>query len=103
MERSGGARAPELPQRQGLTAEAIESRHTVYCPDVSADQRYLTNQPTTGSELIISVLRDGAVVGTLDLESDCPHAFDEPERRLAEHLAQRLAGLWEPGFPAGWR
>jgi L-amino acid N-acyltransferase YncA/putative methionine-R-sulfoxide reductase with GAF domain len=87
---------PSFPAAHGLTAAAIESRRTVYCPDVSADQRYLTNQPTTGSELIVPVLRDGAVVGTLDVESDCPDAFGETERRLAEDLAERLAALWQP-------
>ncbi len=86
---------PSFPATHGLTAEAIRSGRPVYCPDVRADERYLTNQPTTGSELIVPVLRDGAVIGTLDLESDCPHAFSESERRFAEDLAQRLAGLWE--------
>ena len=87
---------PRFPATQGLTAEAIRSRQTVYCSNVSMDERYLSNQATTGSELIVPVLGGEAVVGTLDIESDCQDAFSEAERRLAQDLAQRLAGLWKP-------
>ncbi len=85
---------PVFPATSGLTASAIANRQIVYSPEVARDPRYLTNHDTTGSELIAPILFEGRVVGTLDIESDCPSAFGTADRRLAEHLTARLAGLW---------
>jgi GAF domain-containing protein len=68
----------------------------VYCEDVTADSRYLANQATTGSEMIVPILHGDAVVGTLDIESDCPYAFSDTDRDLAEKLAMHLTALWAP-------
>ena len=47
---------PNFPIERGLTGAAIRSRSTVLSNDVANDSRYLTNQESTGSELIVPVL-----------------------------------------------
>jgi L-methionine (R)-S-oxide reductase len=80
----------------GLTGAAVTSRETVVCGDVSADPRYLANQPTTGSEMIVPVIdASGTVCGSLDVESEQTQAFGASERELAEQLAGLLVPLWE--------
>jgi L-methionine (R)-S-oxide reductase len=85
---------PSFPIERGLTGAAVRSRRTVVANDVASDPRYLTNQESTGSELIVPVLADGTVVGTLDIEDAATDAFDEEDQALFESLAAALTGLY---------
>ncbi len=85
---------PNFPTDRGLTGAAILSRSTVLSNDVANDPRYLTNQETTGSELIVPVLLDGKVVGTLDIEDARTDAFDQDDQALFELLAAALPDLY---------
>src|SRR5262245_37000739 len=46
---------PSFPVERGLTGVAIRSGSTIVSDDVASDSRYLTNQESTGSELIAPV------------------------------------------------
>jgi putative methionine-R-sulfoxide reductase with GAF domain len=83
-----------FPIERGLTGAAIRSRGTVVSNDVASDPRYLTNQESTGSELIVPVLLHLTVVGTLDIEDAATEAFDEDDQTLFEHLAAALTDLY---------
>jgi GAF domain-containing protein len=85
---------PVFPIEQGLTRAAIRSRSTVLSNDVADDPRYLTNQQSTGSELIVPVLLGETVVGTLDVEDPATDAFDEDDQALFEALATALTALY---------
>jgi L-methionine (R)-S-oxide reductase len=62
---------------------------------VASDPRYLTALGTTRSEIIVPVLNaDGKVVGTIDVESERPNAFDRETERLLEHCAVLLQPLF---------
>lgn len=70
---------PQFPIAQGLTGAAIREKKTVVVGDVRSDSRYLTTFGSTRSEIIIPVLEEetGAVVGTIDVESEETNAFLE--------------------------
>jgi L-methionine (R)-S-oxide reductase len=85
---------PNFPTERGLTGAAIRCRGTVLSNDVANDSRYLTNQESTGSELIVLVLRKGTVVGTLDIEDAATDAFGEEDQTLFEHVAAALVDLY---------
>jgi GAF domain-containing protein len=92
-----GPAAPAFPtfsRECGLTAHALRARAPALSNDVANDLRYLANQDDSGSELILPVVRDGQVVGTLDVESDEVGAFDGASVADLECCAQALAGLW---------
>jgi L-methionine (R)-S-oxide reductase len=91
----GAPAHPDFPIEQGLTGAAIRTRSTVVSNDVASDPRYLTNQASTGSEMIVPVLRDGVVVGTLDVEDAATDAFDDEDRVLFESLAVALGELYD--------
>jgi L-methionine (R)-S-oxide reductase len=76
---------PVFPIDRGLTATAIRTRELVISNDVANDPRYLTALDSTGSEMIVPVVSDGVVVGTVDVESDRTGAFDESDARLIRH------------------
>jgi GAF domain-containing protein len=85
---------PNFPISQGLTGAAIASRASVLSNDVANDSRYLTNQDTTGSELIVPVLDGDAVIGTLDIEDARIGAFTENDQAQFEALASALGELF---------
>jgi L-methionine (R)-S-oxide reductase len=84
---------PDFPIEQGLTGAAIRSRSSVVSNNAANDPRHLTNQQSTGSELIVPVLREGTVVGTLDIEDPSSNAFDDEDQTLFELLAAALSDL----------
>ncbi len=95
-----GPTAPEYPtfsSSKGLTRSAIAEKRTVNVADVASDLRYLTALASTRSEIIVPVLNaEEKVVGTIDVESERPNAFDKETERLLEHCAILLQPLFAP-------
>jgi L-methionine (R)-S-oxide reductase len=89
---------PVFPITQGLTGAALAERKTVNVADVSKDVRYLTALGDTLSEIIVPVLDtdDGTVVGTIDVESDRPNAFDAAAQSFLEGCSKLIRGLRYP-------
>ncbi|MDW5322856.1 GAF domain-containing protein [Plantactinospora sp. KLBMP9567] len=87
---------PTFPPTSGLTGTAVATGRSVVVDDVTADPRYLTVFGTTRSELVVPVLhpRTGAVLGTLDLESEHLAAFGAAERELLERCAAAITPLY---------
>ena len=85
---------PRFPADRGLTGAAIESRRTVVSNDVANDPRYLAALDSTGSEMIVPVLIQGRVAGTLDVEDERTDAFAVEDQALFERLAEVLSSLF---------
>jgi putative methionine-R-sulfoxide reductase with GAF domain len=90
---------PVFPTTKGLTSRAIATHRTVNVGDVASDPDYLEALGTTRSEIIVPVLVEGGsrVVGTIDIESDRPNAFDSATQRMLEECAKTLRAFW--GLP----
>jgi L-methionine (R)-S-oxide reductase len=95
-----GPGAPEhstFPLSKGLTGAAVALKQIVNVGDVLADPRYLTAFGTTRSEIIIPVF-DGEgrnVVGTIDVESEKPNAFDKDVQDLLQACSVVIRPLWK--------
>ena len=85
---------PVFPTSEGLTGAAIRARATVCSNDVANDTRYLTNQATTGSELVVPIVLGDEVVGTLDVEEGFADAFGPGDIELFERIAHELSPLY---------
>jgi L-methionine (R)-S-oxide reductase len=86
---------PTFPPTQGLTGGAIEARETVLSNDVARDPRYLTALESTGSEMIVPIVADERVVGTLDVEDERTDAFSDDDRLLFERVAVEMGSLFD--------
>jgi GAF domain-containing protein len=86
---------PRFPRTQGLCGAAVETGETVVVGDVASDPRYLTTFASTRSEIVVPILRAGAVVGVLDVESDRSEAFGHDDRAQLEVAATLLATEWD--------
>jgi putative methionine-R-sulfoxide reductase with GAF domain len=87
---------PTFPLTKGLTSRAITGKKTVNVGDVVHDSDYLTALATTRSEIIVPVLdnRRARVIGTIDVESERPNAFDSAAQKLLEECAVVLRKFW---------
>jgi L-methionine (R)-S-oxide reductase len=87
---------PVFPRNQGLNGAAVETGAPVIVQDVRQDGRYLTTFSSTRAEMImpVRVTAEGAVVGTIDVESERVQAFSDRDRDLLSACAAALAELW---------
>jgi L-methionine (R)-S-oxide reductase len=92
-----------IPVGQGVCGAAAASGETEVVDDVNADPRYLACFPSTRSEIVVPIHRDGRVVGEIDIDSDRPAAFGDDDRAFLERVAQLVAGLVaaHPADPQG--
>jgi putative methionine-R-sulfoxide reductase with GAF domain len=81
-----------IPLGRGICGAAATERQTIVVDDVNADPRYLACSLETQSEIVVPIMRDGIVLGEIDIDSDQRAAFGEPDRRLLETAAAALAG-----------
>jgi L-methionine (R)-S-oxide reductase len=93
-----GPGAPEFANfsvSKGLTGAAIAEKRAVICGDVRNDARYLTAFDGTLSEIIVPVLSpSGAVIGTVDVESERVNAFSDRDRVTIEQCIAAALPLW---------
>ena len=93
----GAPEYPTFPLTKGLTSAAVAQKQIVNVGDVLADARYLTAFGSTRSEIIVPVFdaEGKSVVGTIDVESEEPNAFDKDVQDLLEACSVVLRPLWE--------
>jgi GAF domain-containing protein len=80
-----------IPVGQGVCGAAAASGQTEIVDDVNADPRYLACFPSTRSEIVVPIARNGQVVGEIDIDSDRPAAFSEEDRYFLERVAELLS------------
>ena len=75
---------------QGVCGAAAASGTTHVVPDVHAFPGHIACDAASRSELVVPVLRDGAVIAVIDLDSPEPGRFDTEDARGLEALAGLL-------------
>jgi L-methionine (R)-S-oxide reductase len=80
-----------IPLGQGICGAAATEQATIIVDDVHADPRYLACSLETRSEIVVPIMREGQVLGELDIDSDVPAAFGPRDRELLEAVAAALA------------
>ena len=80
-----------IPLGRGICGAAATEKQTIIVDDVNSDARYLACSLETQSEIVVPILRDGVVLGEIDIDSDRRAAFGDEDRRLLESAAAMLA------------
>jgi GAF domain-containing protein len=81
-----------IPLGQGVCGTAAGSGRTQLVDDVHAFPGHIACDAASRSELVVPVLRDGAVVAVIDLDSPLPARFDAEDQAGIEALAALVAG-----------
>lgn len=76
---------------QGVCGAAAASGQTQLVPDVHAFSGHIACDADSRSELVVPVIRQGAVIAVIDLDSPEPARFDAEDAAGIEQLASAIA------------
>jgi len=75
---------------KGVCGTAASTRTTQVVDDVHAFPGHIACDAASNSEIVVPLVRNGALLGVLDLDSPLPKRFDAEDRMALE----QIAGLW---------
>jgi L-methionine (R)-S-oxide reductase len=81
---------------RGVCGTAAATRETVVVPDVALFPGHIACDAASRSEVVVPLVRDGKVLGVLDLDSPIPNRFDDEDARGLEKLAQLWVAASDP-------
>jgi len=79
-----------IPIGEGICGAAVKDKATVIVPDVNDDPRYLQCFINTRAEMVVPILRDGAAIAEIDIDSDQLNAFTPTDKEFVEWVAAEL-------------
>jgi GAF domain-containing protein len=80
-----------IPLGAGVCGTAARERRSILVPNVEAFPGHIACDTASRSELVVPLLRDGAVTGVLDLDSPDLDRFDGEDQAGCEALAAVVA------------
>jgi L-methionine (R)-S-oxide reductase len=90
----GKAACIRIPVGKGVCGAAVADKATQLVADVHAFEGHIACDAESRAELVVPLLRDGQVLGVIDLDSPTPSRFSNEDaagcERLAELLVSRL-------------
>ncbi len=75
---------------QGVCGTAAATRRTVIVPDVHAFPGHIACDAASNSEIVVPLVKDGRLLGVMDLDSPRLGRFDAEDGRGLEAFAARL-------------
>jgi GAF domain-containing protein len=77
---------------RGVCGAAAARRASVRVPDVHAFADHIVCDPASRSELVVPLLKDGALVGVFDMDSPLPDRFSAADQSGMEAAVAQLMG-----------
>ena len=75
----------------GVTGFVAATGQSYVCPDTTQDPLYLEGAAGSRSSLTVPLIIHGTVIGTLNVESPQPDAFDDRDRQFIEIYGRNIA------------
>ncbi len=82
----GPVACTRIQKGKGVCGTAWQQAETLVVPDVDAFPGHIACSSASRSEIVVPVIRDGAVVAVLDADSIHPAAFDATDQVYLEQL-----------------
>ena len=80
-----------IPFGKGVCGTAATTLETQLVEDVHAFPGHIACDSASASELVVPIVREGKLIGVLDLDSPSPARFDGEDRAGCEALIARIA------------
>jgi L-methionine (R)-S-oxide reductase len=85
-----GPVACQVLEGQGVCLESVRAKEPVIVLDVRAFPRHVACDPRSRSEIVVPILKDGEVVGVLDVDSDKLDQFSQADVKPLEKILSLL-------------
>ncbi|AYC29858.1 GAF domain-containing protein [Paenisporosarcina cavernae] len=79
-----------IPVGKGVCGTAVETMETMVVPDVHAFPGHIACDAASRSEIVIPIVKDGKVLGVLDIDSPETDRFTATDRHGLEQFVQEL-------------
>ncbi len=89
----GPVACTRIQKGKGVCGAAWEQEQTVLVPNVDLFAGHIACSSLSKSEIVVPLLKNGRVVGVLDVDSDELDAFDQIDKQHLEKLCQWISGL----------
>lgn len=89
----GPVACTRIQKGKGVCGASWEQEQTVLVPNVDLFAGHIACSSLSKSEIVVPLLKNGRVVGVLDVDSDELDAFDQIDKQHLEKLCQWISGL----------
>ncbi|MGP3562598.1 GAF domain-containing protein [Geobacillus sp. BK01] len=76
-----------IPFGKGVCGTAAAERRTIVVPDVHEFPGHIACDAASQSEIVVPLMKEGRVIGVLDIDSPVKNRFDDIDRRYLEQFA----------------
>jgi len=83
-----------IPLGKGVCGTAASTRQTQVIDDVDAFEGHIACDSESRSEVVVPLVKDGELIGVLDIDSPKTSRFDDEDRVGCERLAAVLLAEW---------
>ena len=86
----GSLACERIPVSNGVCGKCVREGKPQLVPNVHELPYHIACSSSTNSEIVLPIIRNGAVVAVLDLDSDAPSAFDEVDLKYLRELCRYM-------------
>lgn len=86
----GGVSCVRIPLGKGVCGESAASRQTVIVGDVKTYPNYISCDSSARSEIVLPMVKDGQLLGVLDLDSSYVDDYDHIDQQYLEEFVAIL-------------
>lgn len=79
-----------IPFGRGVCGVAAETKTTQLVADVHQFPGHIACDSSSNSEIVVPIIKDGNVIGVLDIDSPEKNRFDEVDQRYLEKFVETL-------------
>ena len=94
----GGVSCVRIALGKGVCGESAASRQTVIVGDVKTYPNYISCDSSARSEIVVPMVKDGQLLGVLDLDSSLVDDYDEMDQKYLEEFVSILLDKTEWKF-----
>ncbi|EIQ82218.1 UNVERIFIED_CONTAM: GAF domain-containing protein [Streptococcus canis] len=86
----GGVSCVHIKLGKGVCGESAQSRRTIIVDDVKQHANYISCDAAAMSEIVVPMVKDGHLLGVLDLDSSLVADYDEVDQEYLEAFVDLL-------------
>jgi GAF domain-containing protein len=94
----GSVSCVEIELGMGVCGQAATERKTLVVGDVTKYKNYISCDSRAMSEIVVPLVKDGRLIGVLDLDSSETDFYDEIDMKYLEEFAAKLIELTDFDF-----
>ena len=94
----GGVSCVRIALGKGVCGESAASRQTVIVGDVKTYPNYISCDSSARSEIVVPMVKEGRLLGVLDLDSSLVDDYDELDQKYLEEFVATLLEKTEWNF-----